>query len=52
MRKWLLIAIVIYLVPGLVYAVWGQLRADPDDAPPMPVWAPGLSLGQRVMAAL
>jgi len=52
MRKWLLIAIVIYLVPGLVLAVGWQLRADADDPPPMPVWAPGLSLGQRVMAAL
>lgn len=52
MRKWLLIAIVIYLIPGLLLAVWAQLRADPEDPPPMPVWAPGLSWGQRVMAAL
>jgi hypothetical protein len=51
-RKWLLIAIVIYLPPGLLLAAWAQLRADPEDPPPMPVWAPGLSWGQRVMAAL
>jgi len=52
MRRWLLIAIILYLLPGLVYAVWVQLRADADDPPPMPVWAPKLSLGQRLMAAI
>lgn len=52
MRKWLRIAIVIYLLIGLANAVWVQVRADPDDPPPMPIWAPGLSLGQRLMAAI
>lgn len=51
-RKWLIIVVVVYLVPGLLFGVWAQLRADPEDPPPVPVWAPGLSLGQRVMGAL
>jgi hypothetical protein len=52
MRKWLMIAIVVYLLPGLGLAVWAEVRAEPADPPPMPVWAPGLSFGQRVMAAI
>jgi hypothetical protein len=50
--RWLLIAVIIYLLPGLALAVWAQLLADLSDPPPMPVWAPSLSLGQRVAAAL
>lgn len=52
MRKWLPIAIVIYAVPGLLLAVWAQVRAEPEDPRPMPVWGPGVPVGQRVMAAL
>ncbi len=52
MRKRLLIAIVVYLVSGFLLAGCAQLRTEPEDPPPMPVWAPGLSWGQRVMAAL
>jgi len=52
MRRWLRIAIVIYLFIGLANAVWVQIRADPEDPPPMPVWAPGLSLGRRLAAAV
>ncbi len=51
-RKLLRIAIVIYLLIGLAYAVWVQARADPNDPPPMPVWAPGLPLGQRFWAII
>lgn len=52
MHKWLPIAIITYLWPGLIPAVWAQMRADADDPPLTPVWAPGLLLGQRVMAAI
>lgn len=52
MRKWVLAAIIVYLLIGLAYAVWVQIRADPNDPPPMPIWAPGLSLGQRLMAVV
>ena len=52
MRKLLLIAVAVYLLIGLANAIWVQVRADPNDPPPMPVWAPELSLGRRLMAAI
>ena len=42
----------IYLLIGLANAAWVQARADPEDPPPMPVWAPGLSFGRRLAAAV
>lgn len=52
MRRWLWAAIAFYLLIGLAHGVWVQVRADPNDPPPMPIWAPGLSFGHRLGAVL
>ena len=52
LRKVLLYFVFIYLLIGFGYAVYGQIIADPNDPPPVPIWAPGLSPGQRFGAFL
>jgi len=44
--------VAVYLLIGFAYAVYVQIKADPNDPPPMPVWAPGLSVGERLGAFL
>ncbi len=48
--KFLLYFAIIYLLIGFGYAVYVQIIADPTDPPPMPVWAPGLSLTERLIS--
>jgi hypothetical protein len=50
LRKALLYFMIIYLLIGFGFAVYGQIIANPNDPPPMPVWAPGLSLSRRLMS--
>ncbi len=50
LKKALLYFVIIYLLIGFGFAVYGQIIADPNDPPPMPVWAPGLSLSRRFMS--
>jgi len=52
LRKVLLYFVFIYLLIGFGFAVYGQIIADPNDPPPLPIWAPGLSPGQRFGAFL
>ena len=47
MRKVLLYFVLIYLLIGFGYAVYMEITADPNDTP-TPIWAPGLSLGERL----
>ena len=51
-KKMLLYIVVCYLIIGVGFALYVQIIADPNDPPPMPVWAPGLSPGQRLGAFL
>jgi hypothetical protein len=45
--KILLCTVIIYLLIGFGYAVYWEITADPEDTP-APIWAPGLSLGERI----
>jgi len=45
--KILLCIAIIYLLIGFGYVVYEEITADPEDTP-VPIWASGLSLGERI----
>ncbi len=47
-----LIIVAVYFIIGFAYGIYVQINADPNDPPPIPIWAPGLSLGERLGAFL
>jgi len=50
--KTILYVVAVYLMIGFTYAIYVQIKADPNDPPPIPIWAPGLSWGERLGAFL
>lgn len=50
--KTLIIIAAVYFMIGFAYGIYVQIKADPNDPPPIPIWAPGLSLGERLGAFL
>lgn len=47
-----ILILVVYLLIGFTYAAYVQIKADPNDPPPIPIWAPGLSPSERLGAFL
>lgn len=51
-NKVILYILVLYVLIGFAYAFYVQVKADPNDPPPVPIWAPGLSLVERAWVFL